>query len=371
MGNIIESIDTTTKNFSQKTLEILSKIGEIFNPLNAGYSDYGQTSPFSQIDRKEVQKGRDEAVQELSQKVLPVLSPSNYVASAIKGDLNPYKGMEIISKSDPRLQLLALGTDLLAARYTPKYAKFVKNNYSNRGRYFFDNVTPASYSAKNFALGTLSMLRPLVQNPPVFVNRMPKWYNRNLNLTPLQKQVRLETWARNFNIPETEIANTVIYQRPDKTYGLIRDVYDEGIKNIGFKHITLDDIMSKVPTGDVATVNTPDYVSTIGGVHTDYIVGSPINGGIPVRWIDVQKLNPQWMVTDPIKKLFKKDSYMYNKLRDIGGKHIGPLIGTTKDPVVFTQDMVLPYMSEPDKIAIKTKRSPLQKEENVEILKIR
>ena len=107
------NMENGIRNASKVILKGLSKIGEAFNTVitSGGYTDYGQTSPFADINRQTIHNSRIKTVDNTKQKIAeasPVLSPSSWIV----GKGNPWKGVQTISTLDPRLQLLAAGVDM-------------------------------------------------------------------------------------------------------------------------------------------------------------------------------------------------------------------------------------------------------------------
>lgn len=110
--------DKGTKWLANLILNGASKLGDFVNTLatSGGVTDFGQTSPFVDIDRQKVHDARIETTDKAKEQIANasvLFSPSSHVVSWFNGSINPYKGAEIISKADPRLQLLALGSDIV------------------------------------------------------------------------------------------------------------------------------------------------------------------------------------------------------------------------------------------------------------------
>lgn len=110
------------------------------------------------------------------------------------------------------------------------------------------------------------------QKAPRFGNGVyPKWYNpTNLGAN----DVRLETWARRFGIPESEIPNTTIWRRADGTYGFTPKALAEAQKaNSTFRNFNLSSL-----EGD--KVLDADFLTTIGGEHSLFTKQGTLGNGL-------------------------------------------------------------------------------------------
>ena len=102
---------------SQAGLNFFGKVGNFFNRLitSGAETDFGQTSPFSDIDRQVVQKSRRRFGKKVKDKIeeySPFLSPTSYLAAIRNNSLDPRYGAEIISHYSPEAQLGLLGLDM-------------------------------------------------------------------------------------------------------------------------------------------------------------------------------------------------------------------------------------------------------------------
>ena len=69
---------------------------------------------------------------------------------------------------------------------------------------------------------------------------------------------------------------------------------------------------------------TPGHV---GGRSDYFYLGQDNAGNKYVKFLDEQKLNPQWTETHPIKIQLKPNSLMYNFLDKLGGKPLNWMLG--------------------------------------------
>ena len=209
-----------------------------------------------------------------------------------------------------------------------KYGGTFLRNIPHRGRFFYNNLTPAAYGGHTKQL--LQAVKEMAtQKPPTFYNKNPKWYS-SVKLYP---EVRRDTWARRFNIPESEIPNTAIYRRPDNTFGFTPETLSKVSRDFNFRTLNLDDL-NKVNLNPNETIRLQDWMTTIGGEHSDFKYLGNKNGYKFFEFSDNQMLNPQWIVADKVKKLLPKRTHKY--IDKVASKDLGPLIGADK-PVIFRQ----------------------------------
>ena len=130
-GVTAKDLDEGTKKVARGFNWLMGKVGDAFNTVvTAGASsDFGQTSPFAQMDRKAVAKGREQVRQKAKKAIeenAVYVSPSSHIAAWTQGSWNPKVGAQFLA-SDPRLQALGVVGDLTALKYTPKTVKVGKN----------------------------------------------------------------------------------------------------------------------------------------------------------------------------------------------------------------------------------------------------
>ena len=130
-GVTAKDLDEGTKKVARGFNWLIGKVGDAFNTIvTAGASsDFGQTSPFAQMDRKTVARGREQFRQKAKKAIeenAAYVSPSSHVAAWIKGSWDPKVGAQFLA-SDPRIQALGAVGDLAALKYTPKAVKVGKN----------------------------------------------------------------------------------------------------------------------------------------------------------------------------------------------------------------------------------------------------
>ena len=116
------------RNLATGGLKVLNTIGTAFNNLLTGsaYADFGQTSPFADLDRRQVQKGQTRAKKAAERAIGTIgtyTSPSNYIAAATQGSLNPKKGKQLLGLAPPEIQLAASLFDLGVLLKTPVAVK--------------------------------------------------------------------------------------------------------------------------------------------------------------------------------------------------------------------------------------------------------
>ena len=130
-GVTAKDLDEGTKKVAEGFNWLIGKVGDAFNTIvTAGASsDFGQTSPFVQMNRKTIAKGREQ-VRRKAKKVIEensvYISPSSHIAAWTQGSWNPKVGAQFLAK-DPRIQALGVIGDLAALKYTPKAVKVGKN----------------------------------------------------------------------------------------------------------------------------------------------------------------------------------------------------------------------------------------------------
>ena len=130
-GVTAKDLNEGTKKVAEGFNWLMGKVGNAFNTIvTAGASsDFGQTSPFAQMNRKTIAKGREQVrqkVKKVIEKNTVYVSPSSYVAAWTQGSWDPKIGAQFLA-SDPRIQALGTVVDLAALKYTPKAVKVGKN----------------------------------------------------------------------------------------------------------------------------------------------------------------------------------------------------------------------------------------------------
>ena len=130
-GVTTKDLDEGTKKVARGFNWLMGKVGDAFNTVvTAGASsDFGQTSPFVQMDRKAVAKGREQVRQKTKKAIeenAVYISPSSHIAAWSQGSWDPKVGAQFLA-SDPRIQALGAVGDLAALKYTPKAVKVGKN----------------------------------------------------------------------------------------------------------------------------------------------------------------------------------------------------------------------------------------------------
>lgn len=126
-----EDLKNAARTLSNYGLKALSWLGDKFNSVvtSGGYSDMGQTSPFSFSSgqqRRNIHTSRSKAVKKTKQKIAEnsvYISPSSYIAALTQGSLNPKVGAEVLSRQAPEVQLLAAVGDIATLSKGPKLIK--------------------------------------------------------------------------------------------------------------------------------------------------------------------------------------------------------------------------------------------------------
>lgn len=126
-----KDLKNAARTLSSYGLKALSWLGDKFNSVvtSGGYSDMGQTSPFSFSSgqqRRNIHAGRRKAVEKTKQKIAEnsvYISPSSYIAALTQGSINPKVGAKVLSKQSPEVQLLAAVGDITTLSKGPKLIK--------------------------------------------------------------------------------------------------------------------------------------------------------------------------------------------------------------------------------------------------------
>ena len=165
-------------------------------------------------------------------------------------------------------------------------------NYKNLGRFVMDNVLPASYKGhgKDFALAFAKALNPF-SKVPRFFNRRPKWYYKGTAFN--DQDIRFENMAQWAGVPEKEVPRVVTFDNGDGTRGFRR--------TLSTADILPDATDLKIGQKTIE----PDFQFGVGGEHSDYTLMAKNKNGNLWLYEDEQKLNPQYILTDKIKDLFK------------------------------------------------------------------
>lgn len=230
------------------------------------------------------------------------------------------------------------------------YGNWVRNNYNQLGRYTLNNLEPAGYfrgwkDALNKGKALFNIwTQPLYRKPPQFMNGVkPKWHRGTI-----ADETRFQNgaiWAR---ISDDEIPKNLIMRNADGvTYRPTREAIEgnfygkEGAKTLGLNEQKTINLAKKQ-----GKIDRQDQFSTLGGEHSEYSVLSEGPQGVLWQQTDVQQLNPQWLLTDPIKRIFPVGSAPYNFFHNIGGKNISGMLGykpfTYKLGIGVTKENVKP-----------------------------
>lgn len=218
------------------------------------------------------------------------------------------------------------------------YGNFITNNYSQLGRYTLDNLYPASYNLKpgDKVKGLFNTFtKPLYQTPPTFFNgRKPLWYNKFIEeygdfLGPEMAEARFQNGANWARIPEEEIPRTYFSTVSEDGVVTPTELFlDSHVTPTQYTDENGNRVFKELKPGDVVRTTDGSTPGMVGGEHSDYIyLGEDLSGNKAIKFHDTQKLNPQWMFTDPIKKRFENVPFIWNALDRIGGVPLDFLLG--------------------------------------------
>lgn len=209
------------------------------------------------------------------------------------------------------------------------YGAFVGNNFANLGRYTLNNLKPWSYTFdKEQLIGLWHILtQPFYKKPPTFFTHRPDWFTRyydELGTDPEFLEARFENGANWAGIPESEVPRKYYRKNPDGT------VSPTEIHTEPQNTALLPDKSDFKGVGD--NVKSADYLTPgqVGGEHSDYFyLGDDVAGNSAFEFIDVQKLNPQWKISDWIKKKYglQKGTRAYNIVDKLGGMDLSWTLG--------------------------------------------
>ena len=206
------------------------------------------------------------------------------------------------------------------------YGGWVGNNFSHLGRYTLNYLNPRGYGDYVTRLKDV-YTKPFYTSPPTFFNgRKPKWYTGSIG-----DEVRFQNGAIWAGIPEEEVPRTLIQRNADGTYRLTRQAIEIFGKNNS-------DLVGDYGLGDQRTINEAlkkgsidyaDVFSTVGGEHSDYMVLKDFPKGVLGELRDKQQLNPQWQLSDWIKKRYslRKNTTPYNIIDWLGGINLSRSLG--------------------------------------------
>ncbi len=227
------------------------------------------------------------------------------------------------------------------------YGNFVGNNFANRERYILNYLTPTSYKGhKKEILGLLP--KPLYETPPTFYRgKKPAWYSEYAKKEGIDAaEQRFQNglvWA---GIPEEEAAHPMYIQNADGSYRLTQEGFSPNLRNPSGAGLVPDE---KATAADWFTVGK------VGGEHSDYKELGDWMGVKLMQFKDRQQLNPQWLITHPIKKAVEKvtskDNAVYKYLDWLGGKPLDSWMGykpfTIKQNYIHTGNQVYPIYEDP------------------------
>lgn len=248
-------------------------------------------------------------------------------------------------------------------KYLSPYIDKVGTNFANLGRYTLNELMPASYALRNFMTLPKIWIKPFYSKPPTFHNGVkPKWYDEFAEKWGIEAaENRFQNGAIWAGIPEEEIPRTMYVRNSDGTYRMTQEGLN--VRPDGKLSFPLPD------PNDVNYIKDNIYllqdeftIGKVGGLHSDYIYRgiNPQSGLHIMEFNDVQKINPQWIISNFIKNKFKlnqKNSYITQILNKFGHKNISQLIGykpfTIKQYYGSDGINLYPYYDDPSSLIIK------------------
>ena len=170
-------------------------------------------------------------------------------------------------------------------------------------------------------------IEPLYKEPPSFYNRRPKWYIKDDFGNPVynvEDELRFQNYGIWANIPEEEIPRYLLIKNRDGSWRPT----NEAIRGQMYAKASDPASILSREFRNKQSFKDSDVFGTIGGEHSNYIyLGENLDGTLNYVLEDLQTLNPQWLITHPIKRLFPKGSKLYDFLHTLGMKHIGKHFG--------------------------------------------
>lgn len=202
------------------------------------------------------------------------------------------------------------------------YGYFVGNNFSNLGRYTLDNLRPFGYSFDKTQLKGLANIytEPFYKKPPTFFEHRPKWYKSDDML-----RARFENGANWANIPESEVPRVYFRRNPE---GFVEPTQVNSLANYFVPEPSDFEKVGK-------SIELPDWFTPggVGGEHSNYTYLGDITRGPHkisfYEFSDRQQLNPQWILSDKLKKSLKlkRDSKPFQLVHKLGGINLSRLLG--------------------------------------------
>lgn len=209
------------------------------------------------------------------------------------------------------------------------YGYFVGNNFSNLGRYTLDNLRPWQYAFNKEQLLGLAKTytQPFYKSAPTFYTHRPKWYTHRQSKFGEKDpylDARFENGANWANIPESEVPRKYFVKNADGT------ISPTSINTESYNTALLPDKSDFSHVGE--TIIEQDHLTPgkVGGEHSDFTyLGDDLMGNSAFEYTDVQKLNPQWQISDWIKKKYnlQEGSRVYNAIHKLGGIDLSQLLG--------------------------------------------
>ena len=378
--------DTTLAGLAEGVWDkITGNDKERFNPLDQGtVTAYNPNN----VDWSKTRKSQNKVVKALSETWGPLVAAATAPSLASSMAAAPIATMATLAggtaggyavdKASEALTGRDLGTNI--AMHTPLtpsmgemlnpgyvaggYGNFVGNNIANRGRYTLNYLFPAGYSNENYTAVPKILSKVFYEKPPTFAEgRKPVWYSQFAQNYPDAAEGRFQNgliWA---GIPETEATHPMYVQNADGSYRTTPEGFGMDVRKLAETGKSLAEVIpNKTVLGETLGEkfngnNAADYVTKggVGGVHSDFINYGEVpgtNGARLMRFEDEQKLNPQWVIADKIKKKYNidADSKLGQFIDYFGGKPLDWILGykpfTYKQNYIHTGDDVLPIFSD-------------------------
>lgn len=204
------------------------------------------------------------------------------------------------------------------------YLNWIHNNYLHQGRYTLNYLNPKSYGVRQFIQAGIAKIMPLFRKPPTFHDRRPWWHNGSV-----ADEGRFQNGAIWAGIPEEEVCISLIKRNIDGSYRPSRILIEENIYNTQGKNL-VDDGLTDSRTIEKAKkyeyVRDRDFFSTLGGEHSNYSIMEEHPYFILWKQSDRQQLNPQWMLSDVVKRFISVTSEWYQRIHEWGRKDWGERI---------------------------------------------
>ena len=268
-GNRVRRSTRPIRNFINKVslwgLKGLGKIGDFFNNLftSGAETDFGQTSPFSDIDRQEIQRSRRRFGRKARHKIeeySPFLSPTSYLAAWQNGSLDPRIGAKAISQYQPSTQLMLYGLDMFLLGRNKNIPKDIRNNVHRLMDPLVEELRfPSEKRTPYHGNQELTMLRNVEKEANLWYNWPIKKFKYKYSHDPIDRLIledvvsKLKQYVDNGSISKEAYArgSKKIMELQDKDYNVVE--FDENYAPPGGYHCLGTDIVSDKSNASVGT----------------------------------------------------------------------------------------------------------------------